>query len=233
MRIFPEIRKLDKGKDSIDFRIKYRRLINEIKNEYKASYENQIKELKQENIETRRDMSEQMERQKAKMRERQRETREQRRVNEIRKKYRNRIEKNTKTMLRWFENNTEKQHIPEVLKKPAAEFLTSLNFLHSNGDYNSNENIQLKLRLNDLFRSLSGMGDGDADFINRMDPDLLPMMNEYLTESGDTSVPELEIKQMEKLDFIVNSLKETVTKANKLYQNALYEDAYQAGSRYN
>lgn len=66
----PEIRKLDKGKDSIDFRIKYRRLINEIKNEYKASYENQIKELKQENIETRRDMSEQMERQKAKMRER-------------------------------------------------------------------------------------------------------------------------------------------------------------------
>lgn len=225
----PEIRKLDKGKDSIDFRIKYRRLINEIKNEYKASYENQIKELKQENIETRRDMSEQMERQKAKMRERQRETREQRRVNETRKKYRNRIEKNTKTMLRWFENNTEKQHIPEVLKKPAAEFLTSLNFLHSNGDYNSNENIQLKLRLNDLFRSLSGMGDGDADFINRMDPDLLPMMNEYLTESGDTSVPELEIKQMEKLDFIVNSLKETVTKANKLYQNALYEDAYQAG----
>ncbi len=225
----PEIRKLDKGKDSIDFRIKYRRLINEIKNEYKASYENQIKELKQENIETRRDMSEQMERQKAKMRERQRETREQRRVNEIRKKYRNRIEKNTKTMLRWFENNTEKQHIPEVLKKPAAEFLTSLNFLHSNGDYNSNENIQLKLRLNDLFRSLSGMGDGDADFINRMDPDLLPMMNEYLTESGDTSVPELETKQMEKLDFIVNSLKETVTKANKLYQNALYEDAYQAG----
>jgi hypothetical protein len=226
----PEIRKLDKGKDSIDFRIKYRRLINEIKNEYKASYENQIKELKQENIETRRDMSEQMERQKAKMRERQRETREQRRVNEIRKKYRNRIEKNTKTMLRWFENNTEKQHIPEVLKKPAAEFLTSLNFLHSNGDYNSNENIQLKLRLNDLFRSLSGMGDGDADFINRMDPDLLPMMNEYLTESGDTSVPELETKQMEKLDFIVNSLKETVTKANKLYQNALYEDAYQAGA---
>ena len=225
----PEIRKLDKGKDSIDFRIKYRRLINEIKNEYKASYENQIKELKQENIETRRDMSEQMERQKAKMRERQRETREQRRVNETRKKYRNRIEKNTKTMLRWFENNTEKQHIPEVLKKPAAEFLTSLNFLHSNGDYNSNENIQLKLRLNDLFRSLSGMGDGDADFINRMDPDLLPMMNEYLTESGDTSVPELETKQMEKLDFIVNSLKETVTKANKLYQNALYEDAYQAG----
>lgn len=225
----PEIRKLDKGKDSIDFRIKYRRLINEIKNEYKASYENQIKELKQENIETRRDMSEQMERQKAKMRERQRETREQRRVNETRRKYRNRIEKNTKTMLRWFENNTEKQHIPEVLKKPAAEFLTSLNFLHSNGDYNSNENIQLKLRLNDLFRSLSGMGDGDADFINRMDPDLLPMMNEYLTESGDTSVPELETKQMEKLDFIVNSLKETVTKANKLYQNALYEDAYQAG----
>lgn len=226
----PEIRKLDKRKDSIDFRIKYRQLINEIKNEYKASYENQIKELKQENLDTRRDMSEQLERQKAKMRERQRETREQRKINETRKKYRNRIEKNTKTMLRWFENNTEKQHIPEVLKKPAAEFLTSLNFLHSNGDYNSNENVQLKLRLNDLYRSLSGMGDGDADFINRMDPDLLPMMNEYLTESGDTSVPELEMKQMEKLDFIVNSLKETVTKANKLYQNAMYEDAYQAGA---
>ena len=86
-------------------------------------------------------MSEQMERQKAKMRERQRETREQRRVNETRRKYRNRIEKNTKTMLRWFENNTEKQHIPEVLKKPAAEFLTSLNFLHSNGDYNISASV--------------------------------------------------------------------------------------------
>lgn len=241
----PEVRRLSGGKTDVNLKAKYRQLIDEIKKEYQVKYENQLKEVRKENQEklkkARKEdwerlqrMSQrttvQLERQRAKFNERAKKTREQRLEMEARNKYKARIEKNTNTLIGWFNRNSDKNHIPESMKKPTMEFITSLDFLSSRAMEDSKATIELQLKMSNLTTKIATLDDGDADFMSSIDPDLTKVMQDFQEEMKGTKISDMNSRQLRDLDFIMQSLKRSITTANKLFQNQAYEDVERAGN---
>lgn len=225
----PEVRRLNVGQENPDLRVKYRELIREIKKESAEKYKEQLRSVREESSAKIQDLSAQLERQKAKFRSYASETRAQRIESENRQRYRSRIEKNTNTLIDWFNKNSDKQHIPEGLKRPTMEFITSLDFLSANAQPDSHATRELQMRMNDLYRSLNELESGDGDFMTSVDPDLLPSMNRFLEETKGESIPEMNSRRLEELDGIMRSLKAAITTANKMYQNQMYENVEKIG----
>lgn len=225
----PEVRRLNSGQTNPDLRVKYREMIREIKKESAEKYKEQLRSVREESKAKIQDLSTQLERQKAKFRSYASETRAQRIESENRQRYRNRIEKNTNTLIDWFNKNSDKQHIPEGLKRPTMEFITSLDFLSSNAQPDSHATRELQMRMNDLYRSLNELESGDGDFMTSVDPDLLPSMNRFLDETKGENIPEMNSRRLEELDGIMRSLKAAITTANKMYQNQMYENVEKIG----
>lgn len=225
----PEVRRLNAGQENPDLRVKYRELIREIKKESAEKYKEQLRSVREESSAKIQNLSAQLERQKAKFRSYASETRAQRIESENRQRYRSRIEKNTNTLIDWFNKNSDKQHIPEGLKRPTMEFITSLDFLSANAQPDSHATRELQMRMNDLYRSLNELESGDGDFMTSVDPDLLPSMNRFLEETKGESIPEMNSYRLEELDGIMRSLKAAITTANKMYQNQMYENVEKIG----
>lgn len=225
----PEVRRLNSGQTNPDLRVKYREMIREIKKESAEKYKEQLRSVREESKAKIQDLSTQLERQKAKFRSYASETRAQRIESENRQRYRNRIEKNTNTLIDWLNKNSDKQHIPEGLKRPTMEFITSLDFLSSNAQPDSHATRELQMRMNNLYRSLNELESGDGDFMTSVDPDLLPSMNQFLDETKGENIPEMNSRKLEELDRIMRSLKAAITTANKMYQNQMYENVEKIG----
>ena len=85
------------------------------------------------------------------------------------------------------------------------------------------------MRMNDLYRSLNELENGDGDFMTSVDPDLLPSMNRFLDETKGENIPEMNSRRLEELDGIMRSLKAAITTANKMYQNQMYENVEKIG----
>ncbi len=235
----PEVKALSDSKSSEEMRKNYWRLTNEIKKEYRDKYELQIKELKQANSRRLRDMSslnrEQLARQHAKFNERAAESRAQRIERQTKKKYKDRIVKNTKEIIKWFNDNTDKHHVPEILKSTALDFLETMDFLSESG-WNTKTNMELQAKLNTLHRRFSTeMSNPEgSDFAGDIDPDFLPKLGgmiEELEKSKEAKkIVDMNSKELENVDYLVTTLKRAITTANKLIGNQRYEKVSELGN---
>lgn len=234
----PEVKALSDDQSSGEMRRNYWRLTNEIKKEYRDKYESQIKELKQSNSNRLKQMSdrnrEQLLRQQAKFNQSAVESRNARLERQAKKKFKDRIVKNTKDIVRMFEDNTDKRHVPEVLRNTTMTFLQSMEFAKE-GSWATNTNIELQNRLNVLYRKFSAEeknADG-SDFMMDIDPDFLPtlggMIEELEASTEIKKISDMSSEQLKNIDYLVNTMKRAISTANKLIGNKQYEKISQMG----
>ena len=77
------------------------------------------------------------------------------RRNEELRTYRERIKKNAKGIIRDFNTNTDKRHIPEALKDSVAKFITSIDFVSERANPDSIATMEWQNSLNEMYRRLS------------------------------------------------------------------------------
>ena len=223
----PEVSGMVDKAASAQFKSQYMNLTNALKKEYQETYEKQIAELKREN-------RNKLLTQEAKFRARSAKSRGDRIESQERRKYKGSIVKNTKEIMKLLETNSDKYHVPEILRDTTIGFLEGMDFISEKG-WNSQDTIQLQNRLNVLYRKFSAEesnAEGNS-FMQDIDPDFLPTLDgliSLLERGGEVKkIGDMNAEQLKEIAYLVGTLKRTIATANQLIGNKRFEQVSQLG----
>lgn len=221
----PEVRNLTALKDDMEMQRNLRKL-NET---YRQEYEEQLRELKAQN-------KDKLLRQEAKFRSRMAKSRGDRLESQERKKYKNSIVKSTKEIMKLLETNSDKYHVPEVLKDTTIKFLEGMDFISEKG-WNTQDTIQLQNRLNLLYRKFSSE-EANADgsgFMQDIDPDFLPTLDGLISmierSKEIKKIGDMDSQQLKEIAYLVGTLKKTISTVNELIGNKHYKKVSEIGDK--
>lgn len=154
------------------------------------------------------------------------------RRNEELRTYRERIKKNAKGIIRDFNTNTDKRHIPEALKDSVAKFITSIDFVSERANPDSFATMEWQNSLNEMYRRLSDRKQAaDAGMEEIYDAlqdgfdgaaqtsTVLRDMNRFIEENSGTRITEMNVDTLKELDDIITGLKRAIAGMNQLYIN--------------
>ncbi|MCQ2316332.1 MAG: DNA cytosine methyltransferase [Bacteroidales bacterium] len=170
--------------------------------------------------------------------------REQRQIHDskdARKKHIARIKETTLKLSEWLRKNSDKEHVPEILKKPLTEFLNTLDFSSTrflNGGEMTREDRKFAENLVKINSLISGQQDainGKDDAIDNVGAylDISPENREFLnglvnlmaTNSGGSfTLNEMSVEQLKALDKFMRNLGTAIAKANRALANARYRN---------
>lgn len=149
------------------------------------------------------------------------------------KAYRERIKKNAQGIITYFNQNTDKKYIPEGLKAPVAEFITSLDFISDRANPNSAASLKWYNSMNGMKNSLESLKNTKkqeeyaalyAALMDKVDQDgasstLLEDMTDFLGSNYGVRITDMNTQQLRQLDNIMSALKRTINSINQLYVN--------------
>lgn len=154
------------------------------------------------------------------------------RRNEELRSYRERIKKNAKGIIRDFNTNTDKRHIPETLKDSVAKFITSIDFVSERANPDSFATMEWQNSLNEMYRRLSsretaaeaGMEEIYDALQDGFDGEtqtstVLRDMHRFIEKNSGTRITEMNIDTLKELDDIITGLKRAIAGMNQLYIN--------------
>ena len=169
--------------------------------------------------------------------------REQRSVHEERSdrnKYRKRVTETAKKLTEWLLRNSDKEHIPEVLKVPVAELLTSINFSSerllgggepTKADKRFAENI---VRLNSIISGQQSAIEGDDTEVDNVGAylDISGENRAFLDEltktlasvDGTFTVNRMTAEQLKDFSKFLTNLEKAIRDINKTLANARYKN---------
>lgn len=228
----PEVKAQFSGK--VEFKDNLEGYMENLKQEYHQKYVEYTRYFTDTYRKVPEQYRKQLARQQAKFNQHVAEERLKRMERQNKKKYRDRIVKNTKDVLKLLEDNTDKKHVPEVLRETTISFLKTMDFLSEDG-WNTQDIRQLQNRLNLIFRKFSddaGHNEG-SEFMGDMDPDFLPKLSEMIEKLEESTevkkIGEMDSDQLKDVDYLVYTLKRAISTANKLIANEQYEKISQIG----
>jgi len=165
-------------------------------------------------------------------------------------KYRKKIQQQAKKLSDWLMKNSDKEHIPEALKAPLLEFLTSIDFTSKralNGGEETQADVKFGARLLKLQQMLANQqsyinGDGtvqeDLGGYVDISPDMLQFlrdMAQQVTDSMNTgtdfTINRMTAAQLKDLSNLLASLTTSIRNMNALMANARYANVREAASQ--
>ena len=161
-----------------------------------------------------------------------------RRAYEEQKRVRERIVRNAKGIINYFNTNTDKRHVPEALKTPIAQFITSIDFISEKANPNSAATLAWQDSLNLMYRRLTDKGqaseNGYEDVYAALNGengagDVLKDMSAFLEQCSGKRVTDLSVRELEWLDGVITALKRAITDINRLYVNKRTQSVAELG----
>lgn len=165
-------------------------------------------------------------------------------------KYRAQIKKKAADLYEMLMKNDDKKHVPEVLKKPVAEFLESLNFTSKRqlgGGEETNADKEFAVRLRALERALSGQqdyidGNGDVqeDLGGYVDisqenlqylRDCISMIDEAMRDNREFTINQMSAAQLKQLSNFISNLNTAIRNLNSFMANARFESVREAAAQ--
>ncbi len=158
------------------------------------------------------------------------------------RKYRRRIEKNAKSLSQWLLNPKKEHSIPTVMQEAVTDFLNLLNFdtgrlNHKGGVTKHNAEwalitLNLKSKLNEVKNGNLEENEKKIDYqldIPDFIIDTVHAIYEMYRNDKIDNVYDMSLKDLQRLDDCIRSLKYCITKAHKLMANAKYESVVTLG----
>lgn len=161
---------------------------------------------------------------------------------EERRRYRERIRKNAQGIVTAFNQNTDKNHVPDALKKTVADFIDAIDFttdrtnpnsVNSLKWYNALSQMQLKLSsereaiagdYEDIYNALMDGNSGD-----RKTSSLLDDISDFLNNNEGVRISDMDMNGLRYLDRLVSGLKRAITSVNQLYVNERAQNVEELG----
>lgn len=161
---------------------------------------------------------------------------------EERRRYRERIRKNAHGIVTAFNQNTDKNHVPDALKKTVADFIDAIDFTTDRTNpnsvdslkwYNALSQMQLKLssereaiagEYEDIYNALMDGNSGD-----RKTSSLLDDISDFLNNNEGVRISDMDMNGLRYLDRLVSGLKRAITNVNQLYVNERAQNVEELG----
>ena len=165
------------------------------------------------------------------------------------KKYRDRVAATAEQLSDWLLKNSDKEHVPEVLKQVVGEFLSTIDFSSKSrlqGGENTYNDRQFLQRLDKLEQMLRNQRDylNSADNENaREDPldmyldlpaeildelrDIRSEVTRLTTRDGGYTINQMPAGELRRLDAVLSAISHSIRKANTLFSNAQYNSVQQ------
>lgn len=150
---------------------------------------------------------------------------------EERRRYRERIRKNAQGIVTAFNQNTDKNHVPDALKKTVADFIDAIDFATDRTNPNSINSLkwynalsQMQLKLSDEREAISrdyedlynALMDSSGD---KKTSSLLEDIADFLNDNEGVRIADMDINSLRYLDRLVSGLKRAINSVNQLYVN--------------
>lgn len=150
---------------------------------------------------------------------------------EERRRYRERIRKNAQGIVTAFNQNTDKNHVPDALKKTVADFIDAIDFATDRTNPNSINSLkwynalsQMQLKLSNEREAVSGdyedlynaLMDSSGD---KKTSSLLEDIADFLNDNEGVRIADMDINGLRYLDRLVSGLKRAINSVNQLYVN--------------
>lgn len=169
------------------------------------------------------------------------------------KKYRDRVAATAEQLSDWLLKNSDKEHVPEVLKQVVSEFLSTIDFssksrLQGGEDtYNDRQFLQRLDKLEQMLRN-------QRDYLNSTDNENIKEdpLNMYLdlpteildelrdiqsevtrltTRDGGYTINQMPAGELRRLDAVLSAISHSIRKANTLFSNAQYNSVQQVAQK--
>lgn len=161
------------------------------------------------------------------------------------RKYRQQITKNAKTLMDWITKPSNKdvmKHVPDVLKDSVIPLLNQIDFT-SKRQLNSKEATKADIEFAKRLKKVKAVLDKDisAAELNSGYYDFSPQFREKLdsvvaevrvlaeNSNGEFVLNRMSAKDLKDLAEVIHELKQLIQNYNRLHNNALFENAYEAG----
>lgn len=162
---------------------------------------------------------------------------------EERRRYRERIRKNAQGIVTAFNQNTDKNHVPDALKKMVADFIDAIDFTTDRTNPNSVDSLkwynalsQMQLKLSnereaiagdyeDIYNALMDGNLGDR----KTTSSLLDDISDFLNNNEGVRISDMDINGLRYLDRLVSGLKRAITSVNQLYVNERAQNVEELG----
>ncbi len=178
---------------------------------------------------------------------------ERRRENADIKKYRGHLAATAEQLSDWLTKDSDKEHVPEVLKQVVGEFLSTIDFssksrLQGGKDtYNDRQFLQRLDKLEQMLRN-------QRDYLNSTDNENIKEdpLNMYLdlpteildelrdirsevtrltTRDGGYTINQMSAGELRRLDAVLSAISHSIRKANTLFSNAQYNSVQQVAQK--
>lgn len=161
---------------------------------------------------------------------------------EERRRYRERIRKNAQGIVTAFNQNTDKNHVPDALKKTVADFIDAIDFTTDRTNPNSVDSLkwynalsQMQLKLSNEREAIAGdyediynaLMDGNSG--DRKTSSLLDDISDFLNNNEGVRISDMDMNGLRYLDRLVSGLKRAITSVNKLYVNERAQNVEELG----
>lgn len=161
---------------------------------------------------------------------------------EERRRYRERIRKNAQGIVTAFNQNTDKNHVPDALKKTVADFIDAIDFTTDRTNPNSVDSLkwynalsQMQLKLSNEREAIAGdyediynaLMDGNSG--DRKTSSLLDDISDFLNNNEGVRISDMDMNGLRYLDRLVSGLKRAITSVNKLYVNERAQSVEELG----
>lgn len=162
---------------------------------------------------------------------------------EERRRYRERIKKNAQGIVTAFNQNTDKNHVPDALKKTVADFIDAIDFTTDRTNPNSVDSLkwynalsQMQLKLSNEREAIAGdyediynaLMDGNLGDRNTTSS-LLDDISDFLNNNEGVRISDMDINGLRYLDRLVSGLKRAITSVNQLYVNERAQNVEELG----
>lgn len=162
---------------------------------------------------------------------------------EERRRYRERIRKNAQGIVTAFNQNTDKNHVPDALKKTVADFMDAIDFTTDRTNPNSVDSLkwynalsQMQLKLSnereaiagdyeDIYNALMDGNLGDR----KTTSSLLDDISDFLNNNEGVRISDMDMNGLRYLDRLVSGLKRAITSVNQLYVNERTQNVEELG----
>ena len=162
---------------------------------------------------------------------------------EERRRYRERIRKNAQGIVTAFNQNTDKNHVPDALKKTVADFMDAIDFTTDRTNPNSVDSLkwynalsQMQLKLSDEREAIAGdyediynaLMDGNLGD-RKTTSSLLDDISDFLNNNEGVRISDMDMNGLRYLDRLVSGLKRAITSVNQLYVNERTQNVEELG----
>ena len=161
---------------------------------------------------------------------------------EERRRYRERIRKNAQGIVTAFNQNTDKNHVPDALKKMVVDFIDAIDFTTDRTNPNSVDSLkwynalsQMQLKLSSEREAIAGdyediynaLMDGNSG--DRKTSSLLDDISDFLNNNEGVRISDMDMNGLRYLDRLVSGLKRAITSVNQLYVNERTQNVEELG----